>query len=40
MSLRHTLLLGVDGDDGLACRLRRHDLRVNVLELRIAVGVA
>jgi hypothetical protein len=34
------LLLGVDRDDGLACGLGRNHLRVDVLELRIAIGMA
>ena len=34
------LLLRVDRDDRLPCRLRRDDLRVDMLELRVAVGMA
>ena len=33
-------LLRIDGDDGLACRLRLERFRVDVLELRVAVGMA
>ena len=33
------LLLRVDGDDRLPFGLRRHDLRVDVLELRVAIGM-
>ena len=34
------LLLGVNRDDGLARGLGRNDLRVDVLELCIAIGMA
>ena len=34
------LLLGVDRDDGLGRRLGRNHLGVDVLELRIAIGMA
>ena len=34
------LLLGVDGDHRLAGGLMRFDLRVDVLELRVAIGMA
>jgi hypothetical protein len=33
------LLLGVDGDDGLPCREEVLRLRVDVLELGVAIGM-
>ena len=37
--LQRTLLLRVDGDDGLLLHLRRNDFRVDMLELGVSVGM-